>query len=43
LAANPWIYGPRWVALLFVPLLTLLVPFALHQAAIRNNNLEDHG
>lgn len=43
LYANPWIYGPRWVALLFVPLLTLLVPFALHQAAIRNNNLEDHG
>jgi len=43
LHGNPWIYGPRWLALLVVPVLTLLVPIILNWATIRNNILRDHG
>uniref|UniRef100_A0A7I4BR78 DUF1648 domain-containing protein n=1 Tax=Physcomitrium patens TaxID=3218 RepID=A0A7I4BR78_PHYPA len=43
LFGNPWIYGPRWVALLSVPVLTLLVPLFYNMAALRNYNLLHHG
>lgn len=43
LTGNPWIYGPRWVALLSVPVLTLLVPLFYNMAALRNYNLLHHG
>jgi len=42
LQANPWIYGPRWLGMLFLPFLTVLVPCALYKT-VSNDDLDSHG
>jgi len=42
LHANPWIYAPRWFGIFFVPVLTLVIPYAIYQGIV-SNNLDSHG
>jgi len=42
LHAHPWLWAPRWLGLLLLPVLTFLVPYALYQAVV-NSDLESHG
>jgi hypothetical protein len=41
-AANPWIYAPRWFGIFFIPVLTLVIPYAIYQGIV-SNNLDSHG
>lgn len=41
-SANPWIYAPRWFGIFFVPVLTLVIPYAIYQGIV-SNNLDSHG
>jgi hypothetical protein len=42
-AAHPLLFVPRWFGLLFLPVLTLLIPYLVYLVSLQDNNLQSAG
>jgi uncharacterized membrane protein len=43
LQAHPWLFVPRWFGLLFLPVLTFLIPYLVYLVSLQDNNVQSAG